>query len=115
MGWYRGILAAFIFLITLHSAEAITIEDYRSSFNYSIRFTSVNVTSYSDYMIDSDDDTIPDLFIINLSFNSSPGTYILFADVLNNGSLVTLSTTKVASNPNSLQFNVTTTHFEGEQ
>ena len=110
-----GIIFVFISMFYATDTNALSAEEFLASLNYSIRFISLNVTNYTDFMSDLDGNSINDTFSINITFNSSTGNYTIYTDLNVNNSIIINSVNRTSFNPNIIVINYSTKTFEGSR
>jgi len=79
-------IISIISIISLVSqVQASPINDLINSYNFDYITETINVTSFSDYMVDSNANGIDDTLIINLTTNASASVTYIFSVLLHDG------------------------------
>lgn len=72
----------YIFLISIASVLAITIDELSDSSTFDFSAGNLNITFFNNSMIDSNSDGVNDTLIINLTLNVNiPGDYVFIVDI----------------------------------
>src|SRR3989344_1944213 len=87
-----------IFSMHLASASNMTVQDLINSYDFSFYNGALNVTSQTDYMIDTNNNGINDLLIINLTTDAlTSGTYRFVVEINNGENFIVNDTTTTIS------------------
>ncbi len=100
-------------LLVLTEADGLSTDAFLTTFNYSVRSPSFNVSNYTDFMSDDDGNGLPERLSINISFAAIPGTYSIFTDLVVNNSLITSSANVSIPSAAKAMLNYSTKNFEG--
>lgn len=91
------ILYLFVSLYQV-SAANMTIQDLINSYDFSFSNGTLNVTSQTDYMLDTNENGVNDLLIINITTDASTsGTYKFIVEINNGDRFIINDTTKAIS------------------
>ena len=95
----------FVLLILISTASAITLDELINSYDHNYNAGIINITSFTDQMIDSDSNGINDTLVITLTLNTSSGNYY-FVTGLDDIKIVTKEINKtLTSNLVNITFN----------
>src|SRR3989344_4417193 len=87
-----------IFSMHLASASNMTVQDLINSYDFTFSNGTLNVTSQTDYMIDTDSNGVNDTLIINLTTDAlTSGTYKFVVGIDNGNEFIINDTTKTIS------------------
>ena len=105
-----GCIIAMFSSLYLASASYIPLQDLISSYDFSFSNRTLNVTSQTDYMIDTNGNGINDLLVIDLATDAlTPGTYKFIVEIDNgNGAIVNDTTKFISSTDRSASINFPT-------
>ena len=79
---FRFLVESVVFMsLVIPLVTSITVEQLINSYDFDFNAGIINVTIFNDYMIDSDNNSINDTLLINLTLNVSSGTYYFVSDL----------------------------------
>ena len=102
----KGVVVFLIFIILIPLAYSIPIKDLISRYSFSIATVQMNVTNYTDFMIDKNNNGINDTLVFELTTNNIDGTFIFVINLFDKDGTLTNETNKTLSSGTS-KLNIT--------
>ena len=90
-------VAALIFLLAVPLAYSISISDLISRFSFSSTTVQMNVTNYTDFMVDRNGNGVNDILVFELTTNNIDGTFIFVINLFDKDGTLTNETNKTLS------------------
>ena len=86
---HKEVAIVLIFALAATSAHSLSIRDLISRYSFSASTSQMNITAYSDYMIDRNNNGINDTLIIELTTSSTNGNFIFAAALFDKVGILT--------------------------
>lgn len=110
----KQILYILLFILSISFVSA-SIENFVNSLTYDYNTEQINVTSFSDILIDADSDGTNDTLKITLSTNGTAGTYLFICDLDDEGGIISSTTNNTVSASDSVDINISTKLFSQDK
>ena len=93
----KGVAALLILLFLIPAAYSISLRDLISRYIFSSVTPQMNITNYTDYMIDKNNNGINDTLIFELTASNANGNFIFIIDLFDNGAVLVNETNRTLS------------------
>ncbi len=102
----KGVAAALIFFLAFPVANSMSIRDLISRYVFNSATATMNVTNYSDYMTDANNNGVNDTLVFEISTINSNGNFIFVVNLFDKNGVLTNETNR-SMNSGSSKLNIT--------
>ena len=85
----KGVVVLLFLILLVQLVYSISIKELISRYNFSTSTPQINVTGYSDFMIDEDDDGVDDTLVFELTTNNAHGNFVFVISLFDKDGILT--------------------------